>query len=101
MIKILRAVKDNFMKWIDAVAEAIAIVVDRCKPPQVLELVEGDDGAFRIRLRGQQINGQVQPDQIAEAQLLGASSNDLAKTLAGCGVELSLHSRRFLFSPLE
>ena len=102
MIKLFPDVKAHFMKWIDAVAEAIVDAVDRYKPPRVIELVEADDGAFNIRVRGRQVDGHhAQSGQIAEAQLLAATSNDLAKVLAGSRVELSLQSRRFLFSPLE
>ena len=102
MIKLLSPIRAAFSRWIVSVVEAVAILVDRYKPPPVIELAEGNDGAFGFGRGTQQMQTHhTQPGPIGEAELLAAPSNGLARMFAGNRVELSLQSRRFLFSPLE
>ena len=96
-------ITNGFFRWIDAVAELVVKLLERCTVRRVLKLTEKQAGEFEIQIEPRLDTGSVtaQCIQIIEGKIHQSISADLTVKIAGSRVELVLQSGRFLFQPLE
>ena len=96
-------ITNGFFRWIDAVAELVVKLLERCTVRRVLRLTEKQAGEFEIQIEPRLDTGSVtaQCIQIIEGKIHQSISADLTVKIAGSRVELVLQSGRFLFQPLE
>jgi general secretion pathway protein L len=99
-MKVLTEIKGAVTLWIDSVARTLIMMVDRVAAPRRLQLVEQDDGAFRIEPAAA-ASATIPPIRIADGHILGGLPPALGPLIKGSRVELVLQPKRFLFRPLE
>lgn len=83
--------------WMDRVADAVLIGLDRLGPSRRLRLIEQDDGSFQIEAFARTV---AKTAQTANVRLENMPS-DVAALIGGASAELVLHSKHFLFRSLE
>lgn len=90
----LNRIVDGFSAWLDLIASTIVAAAARLRNVRSVQLLEADDGAFRLAA-----------DDAAVAyppfRLDAALPDAVAAGLRGRDIELVLQHNRFLFRPLE
>lgn len=92
------AITEGFTRWIDATAGAVVSLSDHWTVPHVVKLTEESRGEFVIQ------SGDGAPAErvrLAEGRLDHALPADVAASLRGSRVELSLLSDQLLFRQIE
>src|SRR2546423_10640107 len=97
-MKLLRQVIEVLAGWLDRVAGAIVAAIGWFGARGVVELVEGDNGAFTVRASGKGASAAAL--QIKEGGGLQASSG-APPNLKGSRVDIVLQPSRFMFRQLE
>ena len=98
-MKLLRQMIEVLSGWLDRVAGAIVAALGWFGAPGVVELVEGDNGAFTVRASGKGASAAAL--QIKEGGRLQASSGAPVPNLKGSRVDVVLQPSRFMFRQLE
>jgi general secretion pathway protein L len=98
----LGKVSEGFDSWINTVAVTMTGVADRLTFPNKIELVEEENGAFRLRAQKNAPSSvPIESLQIENGRVAGPVSEKVAAMLRGSRAELRLRPSRFLFRPLE
>jgi general secretion pathway protein L len=98
----LGKVSEGFDSWINTVAVTMTGVADRLTFPNKIELVEEENGAFRLRAQKNAPSSvPIESLQIANGQVVGPVSEKVAAMLRGSRAEIRLRPSRFLFRSLE
>jgi general secretion pathway protein L len=107
-MKLLRQITDGLSRWLDSVAETIVAGLARLAAPRTVELIEGEGGAFAIRVGGKETSVAfplAQPSTGAgsdtHAPSADSASAELAPALKGSRTEIKLRPSRFVFRQLE
>jgi general secretion pathway protein L len=95
-MKRLRHLIEGLSRWLDNVAETLVAMIGRLGSPRAVELVEGADGAFTLRVPGK-AGSSLSP---IELRTTGESSAG-APALQGNRAEIVLLASRFVFRQLE
>jgi general secretion pathway protein L len=102
-MKLLRQITDGLSRWLDSVAQTIVAGLARLAAPRTIELIEGEGGAFAIRVAGKQVSGAfplLQPSAGPGGDTQ-ATPADSASSLKGSRTEIVLRHQRFVFRQLE
>ena len=98
----LGKVSEGFDSWINTVAVTMTGAADRLTFPRKIELVEEQNGAFRLRTQKNAPSSvPIESLQIENGRVAGPVSEKVAAMLRGSRAELRLRPSRFLFRPLE
>jgi general secretion pathway protein L len=97
----LRSVVAWISSWIDDVAVALTRLAGLFRMSRRVQLVEQDDGAFRITRGGVSRRSAGEPLRIEDGQIVGPVSPRIRRLLESSQIDLSLKPSRFVFCPLE
>ena len=102
-MKLWTTIADGFSRWIDAVARFIVAQPWQFTSPRAVKLREVENGEFAIQVPegGPDAVSISDRIRIADGQIISTVSEQVATTLRGSRVELSLMPTRFLFRPFE
>jgi general secretion pathway protein L len=102
-MKLFRPAIEQFSRWIDVIANAVVGLVARFAQSRVVELIEGDGGAFTVRTSGKagSPGSSLTKLQISGQGAVRAPSADGAAALKGSRAEIVLQSSRFVFRQVE
>jgi general secretion pathway protein L len=86
--------------WIDTVAAAVAALIKNFTSSRVIRFAEDENGDLVRQIDGQDGENS-QPERIQFAERTLSHPQDLAATLQGSRVELTLQPHRFLFRTID
>ena len=96
-------VKEQFSRWIDAVAETVCVAFDHLVSKRTVKLVEQDPGEFLIEVDGarQDPSWSSQTMRITGGQIDQHPAPQIAAAMRRSRIDLVLRNDIFLFRPLE
>jgi general secretion pathway protein L len=96
-------VKEQFSRWIDAVAETVCVAFDHLVSKRTVKLVEQDTGEFLIELdpARQDPSLSSQTMRITGGQIDQRPAPQIAAAMRHSRIDLVLRNDMFLFRPLE
>jgi general secretion pathway protein L len=98
-MEIQTAIARGFSRWIDAVAECSATLLNRFSSSRSFKLVERDANAFDfLAPDGRSI---APPVQIVDGQIVDTLPESVATMVRGSMIDIILKPDRFLFCPIE
>ena len=96
-------VKEQFSRWIDAVAETVCVAFDRLVSKRTVKLVEQDPGEFMVEVdrARQDPSWSSQIMRITGGQIDQHPAPQIAAAMRRSRIDLVLRNDIFLFRPLE